>query len=177
MRAAQLYWSEASGWSDPAATEFSAGLVLYFGTRAMLSASNPYAALKHRFNDAHILGCSTGGQMVGGDASDDTLCALACEFEQTEIRASKAVIDDPRESRACGEAVGAALKGEGLAGVFVLSDGLKVNGSALVDGIVHAIGRNIPVSGGLAGDGADFQETLVGCDGQAAPGTVAAVGF
>jgi hypothetical protein len=177
MRASQLYWNEASGWSDPVANTSPAGLVLYFGTRAMLSANNPYAALKHRFKDAHILGCSTGGQMVGGDASDDTLCALAFEFEKTEIRVTKAVIDGPHESRSCGEAIGAALKGKGLAGIFVLSDGLKVNGSALVEGIVHAIGRDIPVSGGLAGDGADFSETLVGCDGEAATGTVAAVGF
>ena len=40
-----------------------------------------------------------------------------------------------------------------LAGVFVLSDGLGVNGSELVRGIVAEIGPHTPLSGGLAGDG------------------------
>jgi hypothetical protein len=46
----------------------------------------------------------------------------------------------------------------------VLSDGLNVNGSELVNGLVDAIGPDIPLTGGLAGDGANFKETLVGGD-------------
>ncbi len=63
-----------------------------------------------------------------------------------------------------------------LAGVVILSDGLNVNGSALVEGVVSAIGANVPVSGGLAGDGAHFAETLVGCNGAPRAARVAAVG-
>src|SRR6202022_2741134 len=67
-------------------------------------------------------------------------------------------------SRKCGETIGRALSREDLAGIFVLSDGLNVNGGELVNGLVAAIGPNIPLTGGLAGDGADFTETLVGGD-------------
>ena len=70
----------------------------------------------------------------------------------------------PAHSRACGEAIGRALAADDLAGIFVLSDGLNVNGSELVAGITGVVGAKIPLTGGLAGDGALFEETLVGAD-------------
>ncbi|MHB1103762.1 MAG: FIST signal transduction protein [Devosia sp.] len=177
MRASQLFWNESSSWSEGAATLDRAGLVFYFGTRQMLANGGFYESLRARFPKAHVLGCSTGGQMAGLDVSDETACALALEFSATQLRTAHATIADSSDSRASGATIGAALKGEGLAGVFVLSDGLHVNGSTLVEGIVSEVGREVPVSGGLAGDGADFVETLVGCDGVPAPNTIAAVDF
>jgi hypothetical protein len=64
-----------------------------------------------------------------------------------------------------------------LAGIFVLSDGLNVNGSELVAGITGAVGKGVSVTGGLAGDGADFRETLVGADCAPCKHVVGAVGF
>jgi hypothetical protein len=61
--------------------------------------------------------------------------------------------------------------------VFVLSDGLNVNGSALVAGLCGVIGADIPLTGGLAGDGAEFRETIVGADCAPRPHTIAAIGF
>ena len=177
MRTSQLFWDNADNWSEDTVGLDRAGLVFYFGKRQMLADGTLYDRLRQRFPDAHILGCSTGGQLAGLDVSDDTACALALDFDATELRVARAVIAGSADSRATGAALGAALKGDGLAGVFVLSDGLHVNGSALVEGIADQVGRDVPVSGGLAGDGADFAETLVGCDGPPAPNTVAAVGF
>src|SRR4029077_7650035 len=64
-----------------------------------------------------------------------------------------------------------------LAGIFVLSDGLNVNGSELVAGMTSVVGASVSVTGGLAGDGAVFKETLVGADCEPRKQTVAAVGF
>jgi hypothetical protein len=86
-------------------------------------------------------------------------------------------VADPSQSRKCGAALGQALRADDLAGVFVLSDGLNVNGSELVAGITGAIGPNIPLTGGLAGDGPDFGETLVGGDCAPQSHAVVAVGF
>ena len=83
----------------------------------------------------------------------------------------------PAHSRACGEAIGRALAADDLAGIFVLSDGLNVNGSELVAGITGVVGPKIPLTGGLAGDGAMFEETLVGADCAPQSGQVAAIGF
>ncbi len=43
----------------------------------------------------------------------------------------------PERSRGCGEAIGRTLAADDLAGIFVLSDGLNVNGSELVAGITE----------------------------------------
>lgn len=177
MRASQLFWNESSSWSEGPEALKRAGLVFYFGSRQMLANGRLHEGLRQRFPAAHILGCSTGGQMSALDVSDDMASALALDFDATELRVAHVAIGGPGDSRASGTAIGAALKDDGLAGVFVLSDGLHVNGSALVEGIVSEVGRDVPVSGGLAGDGADFVETLVGCDGTPVSDTVAAVGF
>jgi hypothetical protein len=71
----------------------------------------------------------------------------------------------------------AALEPEGLVHVFVLSDGLKVNGSDLVAGLVRHLPPSVTVTGGLSGDGDRFQETLVLWEGQPQQGSVVAIGF
>ncbi|MDC9822443.1 FIST N-terminal domain-containing protein [Devosia sp. ZB163] len=177
MRASRLFWDETSHWSMEGAQLDDAGLVLYFGTRRMLAGGQLYEALQERFPEAHVLGCSTGGQLSGLDVSDDRLSAVAIAFDDTHLRAATAPIEGAAGSRAAGAAIGEALKARNLAGVFVLSDGINVNGSALVEGIAGEVGSHVPVSGGLAGDGEAFVATLVGCNGPPVSGQVAAIGF
>jgi len=69
------------------------------------------------------------------------------------------------------------LAAPGLVAIFVLSDGLNVNGSELVAGIGGAVGEQVTITGGLAGDGSEFQETLVAGDCAPRRHLVAAVGF
>jgi hypothetical protein len=152
-------------------------LVLYFGSREMLATDGHYAALKSRFPTSNIVGCSTGGQMNGEDVSDQMLTALALDFSDTPLRLAEADVAGPEQSRAAGASIGAQLAASDLAGIFILSDGLHVNGSALVEGVAGAAGGHAPVSGGLAGDGAAFVETLVACNAAPRSGRVAAVGF
>jgi hypothetical protein len=64
-----------------------------------------------------------------------------------------------------------------LAGIFILSDGLNVNGSELVAGITEVIGPHIPLTGGFAGDGPQFEETLVGANCAPRSRMVAGIGF
>ncbi len=176
MRTQQLCWGEAQGWRrDGDASD--ANLVLYFGTRQALASGARYGELRAMFPKAHIVGCSTGGQIRNDDVSDEEIAAVALRFEATQLRLASEPTSGPAQSRACGEAIGRALKADDLAGIFVLSDGLKINGSELVAGIIGAAGPNIPLTGGLAGDGANFTETLVGADCPPQGGTVAAVGF
>jgi hypothetical protein len=49
----------------------------------------------------------------------------------------------------------------GLRHVFVLSDGLHVNGTDLVRGLNGELPADVVVTGGLAGDGARFERTWV----------------
>ena len=129
------------------------------------------------FPGAHVVGCSTGGQISNRDISDDDIAAIALSFDRTRLKLATAPATNSASSRICGETIGKALAAPDLAGIFVLSDGLNVNGSALVAGITAIVGGKVPVTGGLAGDGALFQETLVGGDSAPKKQMVAAIGF
>jgi hypothetical protein len=177
MHSQQIIWNSRSGWQPQPVGSKDSSLVLYFGARQALASGERYDELRRAFPDAHILGCSSGGQINNNDICDDEIVAAAMRFDRTAVRLARREIAAPGQSRDCGAALGDALKGDGLAGVFVLSDGLNVNGSELVAGIVQAIGADIPLTGGLAGDGADFKETLVGADGAPCSHMVAAVGL
>jgi len=177
MRVGQLSWREGVGWRADRADADKADLVLYFGTRAALGCGARYRELKAMFPGAHIFGCSTGGQIRNNDVTDDEVVAVALSFARTRLKLACAPAADATVSRAAGEAIGRALDADDLAGVFVLSDGLNVNGSALVAGIAATVRDGVSITGGLAGDGAQFAETLVGGDGAPCKHNVAAVGF
>lgn len=175
MRVEQCSWNATNGWSS--APDGAVNLVLYFGTRAALADGARYDELRAMFPGAHIVGCSTGGQIRNNDVSDDEIVAVAVSFTSTNIRVACEPVPAAGQSRACGAAIGRKMLGPDLAGVFILSDGLNVNGSGLVAGITDVIGRTIPVTGGLAGDGAQFSKTLVGADCPPRNNVVVAVGF
>ncbi|MSP46817.1 MAG: hypothetical protein EXQ83_13430 [Xanthobacteraceae bacterium] len=132
-----------------------ADLVLYFGLRSALACGARYRELRAMFAKAHIVGCSTGGQIRNDDVDDD-IAAVALRFDRTRLRLAAEAIPTPEHSRSCGEAIGSALAADDLAGV---------------------VGAKIPLTGGLAGDSAIFQETLVGADCAPQSRRVAAIGF
>jgi hypothetical protein len=108
---------------------------------------------------------------------DGSVVATAIEFAGTGIRHAQERMGASGDSFEVGARLGRALPRDGLKGVFVLSDGTQVNGSDLVAGLNDTLGRDITITGGLAGDGASFATTRVGLDANPAPGTVAALGF
>jgi hypothetical protein len=64
------------------------------------------------------------------------------------------------DSFAAGERLGRQIAAVDLKAVLVFGPGVKINGSALVNGITSVIGSNVPVTGGLAGDGGAFKQTF-----------------
>jgi hypothetical protein len=66
---------------------------------------------------------------------------------------------DAGGSRAAGESIARALLAPDLRAVLVLSDGLHVNGTALVEGLNAVLPSEVVVTGGLAGDGDRFKRT------------------
>jgi hypothetical protein len=175
MYSAPLSWNQSKGWQSTATENENSDLVLYFGSRAMLADGARYQELLAKFPKACLMGCTTGGQ-IHGDELDDDLMGIALRFDATKIRAASVEINDASDSRRCGEEIGRKLAAGDLAGVFVLSDGLNVNGSELVAGINAQVG-DVSITGGLAGDGAEFVETLVGIDCPPRKKMIAAIGF
>lgn len=152
-------------------------LVFLFGPTDLLRSSGAAQRLVQRFPGAIQIGCSTGTTFDGLGLTDEALSGVSICFDRTRIRLATQPLTDASSSRSIGEQIGHQLAAPDLAAVFVLSEGLDVNGSALVEGLLAACGSHVAISGGLAGDGPRFADTLVTVGGHAAPRTVAAVGF
>jgi hypothetical protein len=125
MDADQLSWAERSGWRGGNGNGSRADLVLFFGARQALDCGSRYHEMRAMFPHAHILGCSTGGQILNDDVSDDEIDVLAMRFDATRLRLGCEAAVAPESSRTCGEAIGKTLAAEDLAGIFVLSGGIR----------------------------------------------------
>lgn len=178
MRLAQYRWSptDADGWQLVGGAAAAPQLVLLFGARSALQ-GNATHALHERHPQAHILGCSTAGEICGTEVSDEHAVATALEFESSHIRVATRSLHEAGGSLAAGEQVAHDLDPVGLVHVFALADGLHVNGSALVEGLRRALPPHVAVTGGLAGDGDRFKNTLIVHGTDLAEDAVSVVGF
>lgn len=179
MQIEQSRWTRTSGWSPqpPGNLSASAQLILLFGARAVLKEAKLLETLKAAYPAAHILGCSTAGEICGTQVTDDSLVVTAIHFEHTRLEGYQIRLGEVRNSFHAGESLARLLDPLGLVHVVVLSDGLIVNGSDLVRGLQKYLPGWVTVTGGLAGDGDRFEETLVFWDSPPARDTVAVLGF
>lgn len=179
MKTEQTIWSVANGWQPrrPGASALSPQLVFLFGSTAILADGAAAREAGKAYPKASLVGCSTAGEICGTSVSDDSLVVTAAEFAHTRIQVADIAIGKGEGSHQAGERLARSLKSEGLVHVFVLSEGLNINGSELVQGISKHLPAGVAVTGGLSGDGAHFKETLVVRDGRAARDAVVAVGF
>ena len=177
MLAQTLSWTPAAGWTAPPGTR-PADLVLYFGSRETLADGARHAELRALHPGAILLGCSSGGHALGEDVGDDGVVGTAVTFDATRLRLAVEDHAEAANTLASARRLGEALAAPDLAGVLLLSDGLHVNGSELAAGLTEVLGAEVPVSGGLAGDGAAFGATLIGAgDAPPAERRIAAIGF
>lgn len=159
---------------------FDAGqcqLVLAFGDRNLLANASVYEHLKNEFPKAQIALLSSSGEIIQNQIFDHTIVVSALQLEKNEIKAARINIKDYQSSFEAGRALIAQLPIEKLRSVLVLSDGLLINGSELVEGLNSKDLKDIPITGGLAGDSMEFSHTLVGLNAVPSSGEVLAIGF
>lgn len=159
------------------ANDTSSQIVLVFAARARLQEPEIWQRLRQRWPSALILAGSTAGEIFGTRVLDDSVTATAIRFERTRIRYGRVVLADVASSMEAGRRLADQLLAPDLVHVFVLSDGLKVNGSELVSGFTERLPPNVAVTGGLCGDGERFERTYVCIDEFDARESVVAVGF
>jgi len=177
MRTTILRWTEAGWTGDGDAPSPAADLVLWFASPGLARDERLYSALRDRFPVALIAGCSTGGEIIGDEAADLTAVAAVVRFDKGRVRGVRADVVPGASIADLGTRLAQSLRAPDLKGVYVLSDGTQVNGSTLVDGMTAALPPEVVLTGGLAGDGADFCETRVGLDAQLTAGVIVAIGF
>ncbi len=163
MKIEQTRWVEATGWEPepPGKLSENVRLVLLFGSTSILKEQKCFDEIKNAYPKAHLLGCSTAGEICDTRVTDDSLVVTAIAFEHTQLKGAQIKIGEVKNSFQAGEHLARSLDKERLVHVFVVSDGLNVNGSDLVKGLIKYLPDEVTVTGGLSGDGERFEETFV----------------
>jgi hypothetical protein len=179
MRIEQYCWTQENGWSPNIGLDSNENvqLIMVFGAASAIKETGIWLDLKKRFPKAHFFGCSTAGEICNTRVFDHSAVATCIEFERSRFMGAKIKLDQSIDSFLAGEKLANTLDQENLRHVFVLSDGLHVNGSELVRGLIANLPEDVTVTGGLAGDGARFMETYVFWDGLPEKQLIAAVGL
>lgn len=154
----------------------SANLVLVFGSIKRFSDAKLQSTLKNRYPTAQIIGCTTAGEISPNGVFDESLQITAILWEKTMQRVAHAKMSDMQNSFETGAGIAKQLKADGLRTILLFSDGLKVNGSELLSGFQSVLGE-IPIVGGMAGDGAAFVKTLQLFNDTVTDGLIIAVGL
>lgn len=172
-------YTPRDGWSQrlPVELDSPQTLVLAFCAPGYYDHRGPLDELLGAFPHAQVLGCSSAGEIFGAELRDESLSCAIVRFAHTRLRRAFARVEGTAGSFTAGAAVAEQLAAPDLRGIFVLSDGHTVNGTALIRGLGSALPENLIITGGLAGDGNRFQHTWVIHERDLRQGEVSAVGF
>jgi len=151
--------------------------VVVFGAVDFFKETAFAAALRTAFPAACIIGCSTAGEISNDGVSDGGCIVSAVHFAHTRLTPASTRLKNMDDSLAAGERIGDALKSPELRAVMVFGPGVQINGSDLVEGIASRVGRQVPITGGLAGDGGAFQQTFTFGPEGACDDAIVAVGL
>jgi len=154
-----LKQSDAEASALDALVAIAPQLVLVFGSVGALR----YKAglLTQAFPKAHIAGCSTAGEISNTGVSDDSLVVTALAFTQSHVRQVSTTLAGMEDSQDAGQRLAQGLEQNGLKAVMLFGQGVQINGSALLAGMTEVLGPKVLITGGLAGDGGAFAQTLV----------------
>jgi hypothetical protein len=181
MKIEQRQWTEQTGWLPSSSVNWrpEAQVVFIFGSKKTLNNQGLLETLRLDYTGAYMCGCSTAGEIRDVNVTDEALIATAVCFEHTRVEIARVNLNEVgRNSYKAGAKLARALLKDGLVHIFVLSDGLNINGSELAKGIQVNIPETVSVTGGLAGDGPNFQETQVISErGRAEKDIIVALGF
>lgn len=179
MELETFQYKTGEGWSIQSFPKMDSEqtLILVFAAPEFQENLAPIQELAKHYPHSKMIGCSTAGEITGPYIFDHSLSIAIAKFKDTPINIVKTNIESPRNSLSTGKQIAKALHKKDLKSIFVLSDGLQVNGSELVKGLNVVSNDQIVITGGLAGDGKFFKNTWVLFNGQIYTHHVVAVGF
>lgn len=156
--------------------EFEPDVLMLFVSPGFEFTTEVLEVLNSKFSTSTIIGCSTSGEIVDTTVNDNTLVLNAIKFEKTEHQLAYVKIADCKDSKEAGKILSDKLFKEDLRHIVIFSDGLKVNGADLVKGL-NSTSKKISITGGLAGDGVDFNNTFTIRNGEKTEGEIVGLGL
>lgn len=179
MNIQQKTWSLSKGWEHikGGVEALKGALVLVFGNRYLLENKASFERIKELYPDADIIMNSAAGDIAGTHVNSDGFSLTAIQFEKSSYKIYAEEVGNAEASYSIGKNLSDKIEKQDLKHVFIISDGLIVNGSALAKGLNDNLPKNVAATGGLAGDDARFEKTVVGWNGLPTKGQVLAIGF
>jgi len=155
----------------------SPNLVLVFAAPSFFTDATFAARLARAFPQARRLALSTAGEISSQGVSDNSIVVTAIRFEHIPFEVASTDFAGMDDSSAAGQRLAEQLLAPDLKAVLLLSQGVAVNGSELIGGVVSVLGKDIPLTGGLAGDYGAFTRTWAMLDDRVSDHLMLAVGF
>ncbi len=175
----QAIYRYDTSWDTPFDTSFDSAdtLVLIFGDSNVTLIEKPLQEIREAYPSAKLMGCSGAGTIVNDEIEEGAVAAMVLAFEKTKIEKVCVEVAQSEVSFEAGRKLASSFPIEGLKALFVLSDGLHINGTKLSEGIASVVGTDVIVTGGLAGDDDRFEKTWVFAEEQPEEHYVCAIGF
>lgn len=180
MKTLQLRYSSEKGWETVSKTHeiLNPQLIFAFGSSQLISQNTPILELRNQYPNAVFVGGSSAGEISDTQVLDDSIVATLVEFKHSKVACVNETINHPDDSFEVGSKLIKKLEKQDLTHVFIMSEGLNINGSELVRGIREVMPENVVATGGLAGDGPHFKETyILNQHGESSKNLVSAIGF
>lgn len=180
MKIEQKKFSKEKGWETLKKNTFDADLcnfVMAFGSVELLRDASIYESIRKSYPNADIVMGSTAGEIFNTEVNDGTLSLTAIYFEKTKIKAIAIQVEQIENSGEAGRFIASAFEAVNLKNILIISDGQKVNGSSLIEGINEHFPKGVVITGGLAGSGTEFSTTYVGLNEAPVAGRIVAIGF
>jgi len=153
-----------------------AQFVLIFGAKELLLDKGIYDEVRNLYPRAYLIGGTTAGEIYNNIATENTLSATAVYLEKSTVRFAAITIENDNCFEAAAE-LARKFPVHDLKHVFIISEGINVNGSKLVEGLIKGLPVGVTLSGGLAGDENFFKETFVIADDYPKQNCIVAIGF
>lgn len=178
MKIEQRYWSPQIGWHTPAPIAgLNPQLVLVFCDIPEPRRSQLLADLRQCYPHATHVGCSSAGEIWDDLVHTESFCATAIEFADSHIETRTVSLKDIPDFALAGRKLVGTLPREGLRHCLILSDGMHVGVSKLIESLHSVLPDDVSITGGLAGDGPRFNTTWVLSGQRCVSDCIVAIGF
>lgn len=179
MKLSLHQYKAGSGWNTEPdhSLDSPQTLLIFFASPETADVADALQSIHSAFGNSVILGCSSSGEIYNDEINDHSISLAILQLEHTAVCLATDEISDTNTSADVGANLAKQLPHDDLRAVMVLSDGLVVNGSQLIQSLSKNLPDKVVITGGLAGDSDRFVQTWVWSDGAMKSGHVCAAGF
>lgn len=179
MKVVQAYRKDTNKWVyHNEKTQLNNPLVLVFADRHLLEKASTIEDIKNEFPYEHIVYGSSAGEVIDVNVVSNSVTVLAIDFEKAKfVVETENILKHNKDTEKAAEALSKKIPQEGLKHLLIISEGSYVSGSALIRGLYKGLTEKTPITGGLCGDGGNFEKTLVSYKEKPKEGEIVLIGL